>query len=272
MEALAGIVFGVVVSLIAIAISARSKNKRLRSVANLVTGNDSQGRVDGLIEEALEELENDAPDLARSVVENPKAPVEEQPAEMKTAQAERLQDAEDDEEAKEIAKEYSRDPDVAEIMVMLARWKPRRREAGVDLTEADYEESFERRLKRGGVSGGEIERQVRVMWSADKKHGGGSRRAYPDMAIKDRVLVEMKGNLISSSEADRALGQMLRYLLAWKQKGPAVLAVCGEASPEMRFLVRSHINIWRKTLRLPVTVYFRQSDEIRDSLADMPED
>ncbi|MFO8072544.1 MAG: hypothetical protein R6V85_11780 [Polyangia bacterium] len=272
MEAMVGIVVGLLVSLIAIALFSRSKNRRLRSVADIVTGSSSQEIVDELIADALKELENDAPHFAKSVVENPKTPVESQPAEMKTDQAERLQDAEDDETAQKIAKEYSRDDDVADILVMLARWKPRRREAGVDLTEEDYEESFERRLKRGGITENEIERQVEAKWSADKRHGGGSRRAVPDMAIKDRVLVELKGNLTASSEADRALGQMLRYLLAWKQRGPSVLAVCGEVSPELRFLIRTHITIWRKTLRLPVTVYFRKADEIRDSMADMPED
>jgi hypothetical protein len=55
---------------------------------------------------------------------------------------------------------------------------------------------------------------------------------------------------------------MLRYLLAWKRRGPAVLVVCGDCSEELRFLIRTYVVGWRRQIQLPVTVYFK-----RDSTA-----
>ena len=149
------------------------------------------------------------------------------------------------------------DRDVRDVVIALVRWKP---PAHLE-SEKEYEASFVRSLAKRGITKDQILLKERITWSADDRHGGGSRVGIPDLIVKNKVLVELKANLSGAEAADRAMGQMLRYLLAWKGRGPAVLAVCGESSPEIRFLIRTYMKIWRDTLRLPVTVVFRRSDE-----------
>jgi hypothetical protein len=270
MDIVISFLVGAAAVLVAIVVGARMIPAIKDLVSKLALG-DPVAAPDLSMGDALEELRRESPELARSVVAQPKSPVDAQPPEVKPSQAMRIMDAPTDEAALKVAKEFIRDPEVANIAVALVRWNPRRRQAGVDLTESEYQESFTRSLQRRGYSG-QIETRPSVSWSADEKHGGGSRDAYPDMVVRERVLVELKADLTASSNADRALGQMLRYLLAWKDRGPSVLAVCGYASPEMIFLVRHHINIWRKTLLLPVTVYFKQEGVPSDSMAAFPQD
>jgi hypothetical protein len=53
---------------------------------------------------------------------------------------------------------------------------------------------------------------------------------------------------------------VLRYLLAFKQSGPAVLIICGECDPLMTMIVRQYVEVWRRELRLPVTVWFAREE------------
>jgi hypothetical protein len=206
----------------------------------------------GVPERALEELRGLAPDLFEEIRQPPAVDVDDVPEELEPEVVESVRGA-TEEEAAAIIRKRVRDRDTADVLTVLARWNARYADS-----EGTYEARFVRRLREKGFAA-EIEEKPRVTWPK-KGTGLDGRQAIPDLAIRGRVLVELKANLRSSAEADRALGQMLRYLLAWKQTGTAVLVVCGDVAPEMHFLVRHYIHVWRTTLRLPVTVYFLRGE------------
>jgi hypothetical protein len=129
----------------------------------------------------------------------------------------------------------------------LAGWRPR----SSDGSEHGYVGSMLRYMTRNGVSTKEIEREKRIKYKEEDTHW-----AQPDVVVANRVLVEVKADLDSSSASDRSLGQMLRYLLKWKFHGPAILVVCGRCDAFTSLLVRHYVESWRTTLRLPVTVWF----------------
>lgn len=217
---------------------------------------------DGLSQALLDDLRDVAPGLAQRFAEPPAVPVESVPATVTTAQVNALQAASTLEDATALALKYVRDDDVARVVALLARWRPRRARAGVELTEREYEERLARVLRTEGFAD-QIDRQRRVGWRGDNPSGT-ERMAVPDFVLRNRVLVELKADLVRSDQVDRAMGQMLRYLLAWRDKGVAVLAVCGNVPPEMRFLIRTYIESWRTTLQTPVTVIFRKTDSEAD--------
>jgi hypothetical protein len=147
-----------------------------------------------------------------------------------------------------------RDPDLRDFLVALKSWTPQYHEA-----EASYGSSLQRYVARqSGVSANEF-----VRWPSDirLRLEDDEGRVAPDFCFRKRVLVEIKGDLHTASETDRALGQMVRYLLAWKQHGPALLIVCGRHRAVYRALVRVYVHLWRTTLRIPVTVYFLRKDD-----------
>ena len=63
---------------------------------------------------------------------------------------------------------------------------------------------------------------------------------------------------------------MCRYLLAWKKKGPALLVICGEVSPDIRFLIRRTIHAWRDHMGLPVSLIFTRNDADIRRAAEFP--
>lgn len=191
----------------------------------------------------------------------PAVAVEEVPEEVTKPAQEAIESASSEAEAVEAAKRFIRDPSVAKAVAVLVRWRTRKNNS-----EQAYQNSFRTFASRNGY-GGAVAEKPRIPWGG----GGGSRVAVPDLVLDDRVLVELKADLEGSGETDRAMGQMLRYLLAWKSRGPAVLAVCGRVSPELRFLVRIYVDTWRKQLNLPVTVFFKQDEQALEGEAvDMP--
>lgn len=146
------------------------------------------------------------------------------------------------------------DPDVRAFLLALRDWAPQYHEA-----EASYGDSLQRHVARRSAFG-EFDRwppKGRLRLEGDES------KVLPDFQFRGRVLVEIKGDIFTASETDRALGQMVRYALAWKQIGPALLIVCGECRPLYRALVTTYITLWRKELRIPVTAYF-----LRDQMAD----
>lgn len=208
--------------------------------------------------EALRDLQREAPLAAQQFAAPAAVAPEEVPVEIKPEQVTQIEACESDEQAANMAARFVRDRDTARVVAALARWKPRRRQRDVDLMESEYEASLERYLNQHGFRG-QLEMKPRVQWGAGGD-AGGTRTAVPDIAVRGRVLVELKADLMRSDQADRAMGQMLRYLLAWKSRGTAVLAVCGYVAPEIRFLVRTYVEIWRKELGLAVTVFFKRDD------------
>lgn len=208
----------------------------------------------------MEDIKQTDPELAEIIESKPAVPVRSVPEEIlisKAAQDE-IQSAPTAAAAVKVASEFIRNEEVAKVVAAVTRWRPR-----LCNSETDYQNSFIRHIRRGSYyTENQIEEKGRITWGHDQ---GGRRTAIPDLLLgnKDndsdkRILVELKANLTVSGETDRAMGQMLRYLIAWKRRGPSMLIVCGDVSPEIRFLVRIYINAWRKILNLPVTVLFRR--------------
>jgi hypothetical protein len=209
---------------------------------------------------ALDELRKVAPDVARDLESAPAVPVDSLPPEVTVALTQQIDAAQTHEAKVHVAQRYFRDVDVAELVVVLSKWKPRRRQRGVDLIESEYEESLASYLQRSGY-GDQVDFQRRVYWPRNRETAA-TRHAVPDMIFRGRVLLELKADMVRSDQADRAMGQMLRYLLAWRPEGAAILTVCGQVPPEIRFLVRHYIDYWRTKLGCPVTVMFRQDDDV----------
>lgn len=209
----------------------------------------------------IEDIKED-PELVEVIESQPAVSVESVPEEVSKAVQDEIQSAPTVAAAVEIASKFIRDPDVAKIVVEVTRWRPRRCNS-----ETQYQNSFLRHLRKIGYLEGEIAEKQRITWGGDH---GARRTAIPDLILGKRVLVELKADLTASGETDRAMGQMLRYLLAWKGKGPSILVVCGDISPEIRFLVRMYTTTWRKTVNLPVTVLFRRFPAGTE--AEMPTD
>lgn len=213
---------------------------------------------------ALEELRRADPHLARTIELAARVRVEAVPEEIQPRWIDAIGAEPNAESARNVARRFIENPDVADVVTELARWKPRRRRGGVDLRESEYEESLARFLQKpASLLRDQIDRQRRLKWGSED---GADRTAIPDFIVRDKVLLELKGDLTRSDAADRALGQMLRYLLAWKNEGSGagVLVICGDAPPEMRFLVRTYVNVWRTRLHLPVTVYFKRAETVQD--------
>ena len=198
----------------------------------------------------IEDIKTADPELANIIQSQPAVPVESIPDEITRATQTEIQNAPTAEAAIAVASKFIRDLDVAKVVVDVTRWDPRRCRS-----EIQYQNSFLRHVRKSGYRDQEIQEKLRISWGGDH---GGNRTAIPDLILRNRVLVELKADLTASGETDRAMGQMLRYLLAWKGKGPSILLICGDVSPELRFLIRLYISTWRKTVRLPVTVLFRK--------------
>ncbi|HEY3355242.1 MAG TPA: hypothetical protein VGQ83_18460 [Polyangia bacterium] len=134
-----------------------------------------------------------------------------------------IRGATDIEAARTIIRPHVHNEDVAEALLRLIRWKPEY----YHLTEDKYQDGLRKFLSKSGYEGRIVEKPP-LTWRAEgpKAQEGQDRLARPDFVLGDprgpdkrRVLVELKGDLCSSADVDRALGQMLRYLLAWKEHG-----------------------------------------------------
>lgn len=199
--------------------------------------------------EAVRDVEKNDRELAGILATEPAVPLDSVPPEV-TAEAQQLISAAASEEAAvEAAKKFIRDDDLARVIATLVRWRTRRTNS-----EQTFQNSFRSFAMKNGYSQSLTERP-RISWGKQE-----ARVAIPDLVMNERVLVELKAQMDGSGQADRAMGQMLRYLFAWKRRGPAVLAVCGNVSPEFRFIIRMYIDTWRQKLNLPVIVFFKQGD------------
>jgi hypothetical protein len=216
----------------------------------------------GVSAAAIRELSVADPGLAGVIAAPAAVPVAAVPEEITIEVQRAIAAAPTPELALAAAKRFVRDADLAIAISTLVQWRTRRRNP-----ESVYQNSFRTTLRRNVQDYAE---KPRIPWGGQT---GGERIAVPDFIVNQRVLVELKAGLTSSGDSDRALGQMLRYLLAWKERGPAILAICGETSPEIKFLIRMYIRTWREHLNLPVGVYFKQGDDegAPDEFAEVPE-
>jgi hypothetical protein len=101
---------------------------------------------------------------------------------------------------------------LTEIVAALCTWKPRKHHL-----ESGYQRALVRHLKKKVSM--DISTEHPFYISADLK-------GRFDILIGKSVVIELKRNLNSSSERDRAVGQVRRYLSAWENKGPVLLVVC----------------------------------------------
>jgi hypothetical protein len=144
------------------------------------------------------------------------------------------------------------------LIKTLQTWKPKRHHA-----EDGFHRSFERHLLESGYLPSELERHRALRWNArDQAPTLGDKRAVPDFIVADSVLVEIKRNVDGSSSSDRSLGQMSRYSMAFRRKGPALLVVCNEFDAELRVFVEKTIRGW-KTHGAPVMAYFAREPDVR---------
>jgi hypothetical protein len=210
---------------------------------------------------ALSDLRQADPALYQAVQQAPAVPLADQPAELKPQTIQEVRNAASIDAARTALRNQVHNEDVAEIMIHLIRWAPAFRH----LTEEKYQRSLRNHLQKSGLDGRFAEKKP-IAWSFQTAEDP-ARVGYPDFIVGDpngpdrrKVLVEIKADLYSTADADRALGQMLRYLFAWKKCGPAILVVAGDAPPEIRFLVRLYVDTWRERLQMPVTVYFKRDD------------
>lgn len=256
-------VFGVVFGILTAVALARGRVRlgRMRSTVERLLLTD-QSAAPALPQDIVSGLKHDAPDLLRVIQQAPAVKVEDQPAELPQAAVEEIRQAKSLNAARAITRRWITNEDVADAMTAAIHWKPKH----YHLTEKKYQTSLKDHLLDGGwYRDGHVVEHLRLDWYAEAQDQ--SRVALPDFALGDpqgpkkrKVLLELKADLDTSEKADRALGQMLRYLFAWKKCGPAILVVGGESPSEIRALVRLQIANWREQMRLPVTVYFKRYD------------
>jgi hypothetical protein len=137
--------------------------------------------------------------------------------------------------------ERSGDPVLAAVIKVLVSWQARGAES-----EADYQASLHRKLRRD-LPGANPERERPIGDRATRNRG----RA--DLVVSDSLLIEMKKGLTTTS-AQRAIGQIQMYLSAWN-RGPVMLLVC-EVEPAMvqPFLLKEIENMRRR--QEPVVMVF----------------
>lgn len=147
------------------------------------------------------------------------------------------------------------DAELDRIVHLLPKWRPKRHQ-----DEYGFHRSFDRFLLENGYSEDQVELEPRVSWTAGDEGAPRTRHAQPDFVVRGRVLIEIKRNLTGSSESDRSLGQMLRYLVAWRSRGPALLLVCNEYDDNLRRLIGRHVKSW-KAQGVPILAYFVRAPE-----------
>jgi hypothetical protein len=147
------------------------------------------------------------------------------------------------------------DQHVTILLRALRDWIPRSPTYG---DEMGFANSMRVHLRKSNIREHDYEMDPDLRWDLNT---GAPKTLRPDFVFWKRLLVEVKGDMFRSSDSDRSLGQLFRYLLAWKSKGPAMLIVCGECDPLLRMLIRQYVAVWRdKPFELPVTVFFAKHE------------
>lgn len=145
-----------------------------------------------------------------------------------------------------------RDPKLRALVEALPRWMPRRHEY-----EEAFHHSFLNFLSEAEYDDDDIEWQPRIS-PRGQLPASGEKYAIPDFILKRRVLVEIKKSFDMTATADRAVGQLTRYVAYWRQKGPSLLLVCSDFDQHLRDVVDEQIERW-KALDIPVMAYFVRS-------------
>lgn len=104
------------------------------------------------------------------------------------------------------------DAEVAEFLRTVAGWKP-----GPGREEADYHSALRKRLQKSKLTS--VKPEPRINKRADGTYD------KPDLLINGKLVVEMKAQIGSHDQADRAVGQIQRYWRSWSE-GPVLLLLC----------------------------------------------
>lgn len=205
----------------------------------------------GLPESTLEEIRREDPALAEILSEPPAVEPSDVPAVVSTAQV------------NEGELPPVRNPRLGQLLSALRGWRPRSRAYG---GEAGFGNSMVWHLtRRGGISRTEFDEKRKITL----RIGSETRPAMPDYIFWDHVLVEIKGDVDHGSTSDRALGQMFRYMLAWKKRGVALLIICGYCSPVYKLVIQQYVDTWRIRFKMPVTVFFAYDGDAADVPVDV---
>jgi len=205
------------------------------------------GKLDAATEHLLNEIRVQEPALVEIIERAPATPVEDVPAEIDASEVNAPN-----------AEEHLpgiRDAHLTRFLHALRGWHPASSTYGDEL---GFGNSMVWHLtNRAKISRSEIQKQVPLRLEL----GGASKPLKPDFILWDRLLVEVKGEMDNSAASDRSMGQLFRYLLAWKPRGPSVLVICGYCDPVLLLLIRQYVDIWRQRFRLPVTVFFASHED-----------
>jgi len=154
-----------------------------------------------------------------------------------------------------------KDPKLRALVEMLPRWKPKRHE---------YEEAFHRSflnfLSKVEYDDDDIDWQPRIS-PRGLPPTSGEKYAMPDFILERRVLVEIKRSFDMTAAADRAVGQLTRYVAYWRQKGPSLLLVCSDFDQHLRDIVDEQVRRW-KAVDIPVMAYYVRSPNPYDKGQD----
>ena len=104
------------------------------------------------------------------------------------------------------------------VVEAINSWKPRKCK-----TERDFESSLLRHLQKK-FSSLKVVRQFAI----------GTARA--DIAVQDKILIELKNKLNSKSELDRLVGQMYEYR---RLKKPFIIVICSKSRDDLAKQLRT---------------------------------
>jgi hypothetical protein len=159
-----------------------------------------------------------------------------------------------------VARDPRTEQSLARLLSALEGWTPRSRTYE---DEKGFENSMRRCLGDRNISRAGDYEVKRPMTLALKR--GRPRKLTPDFIFWGKLSVEVKGHMTRSADADRALGQLYRYLLAWKHVGPSILIVCGECDAHLQDFIIGHVEMLRAgPFNMPVTVFFASHQHVRD--------
>ena len=161
-------------------------------------------------------------------------------------------------------------PQLRRLLNALLKWKPKRHR-----DEDGFQRSFRTHLLKNGYTDEEVKRHERVNWTAyDRDATSKDKKAIPDYVVENIVLVEIKRNITGSSESDRSLGQMQRYSIAWRGRGPALLVVCNEYDDNLRKLTDQAVRGWKRQKKygVPVMAYFARHPSVAEGDDEFPAD
>jgi hypothetical protein len=145
-----------------------------------------------------------------------------------------------------------KDTELRALVELLPKWKPRRH-----TREWGFHRSFLNFLSEYEYDDDDVDWQPRIN-ARGSSPGPNDKYAIPDFILKGRLLVEIKKSFDMTATADRAVGQLTRYVAYWRKRGPSLLLICDEFDAHLRKVVDEQVRRW-KALDIPVMAYYVRS-------------